>query len=41
MPGWTDANVHDPGITLLQAFAWTLGGFAAALLLWRLLRRDP
>ena len=21
-PGWTDHNVHDPGITLLELFAW-------------------
>lgn len=21
-PAWTDANGHDPGVTLLQAFAW-------------------
>jgi predicted phage baseplate assembly protein len=22
MPGWTDHNVHDPGITLMELFAW-------------------
>src|SRR5262245_19942950 len=21
-PGWTDYNVHDPGITLIELFAW-------------------
>ena len=21
-PGWTDHNAHDPGITLLELFAW-------------------
>ncbi len=21
-PGWTDQNVHDPGITLMELFAW-------------------
>ena len=21
-PGWTDHNVHDPGITLIELFAW-------------------
>src|ERR1700682_1358689 len=21
-PGWTDHNVHDPGITLIEMFAW-------------------
>jgi hypothetical protein len=36
-PDWTDANTHDPGITLLQVVAYTLvaaagvGVFAA----WR------
>ena len=24
-PAWTDHNVHDPGITLLEALAYTLG----------------
>ena len=24
-PDWTDHNVHDPGITLLQALAYTIG----------------
>jgi phage tail sheath protein FI len=22
LPGWTDYNVHDPGITLLELLAW-------------------
>src|SRR5262245_39188915 len=21
-PGWTDHNIHDPGITLIELFAW-------------------
>ena len=21
-PGWTDYNVHDPGVTLVELFAW-------------------
>lgn len=21
-PGWTDYNIHDPGITVLELFAW-------------------
>src|SRR5687767_145055 len=21
-PGWTDHNLHDPGITLMELFAW-------------------
>lgn len=42
MPDWTDANVHDPGITVLEALVWSLAGLAAAGVLWRLLRRgDP
>jgi uncharacterized protein (TIGR03382 family) len=24
-PDWTDHNVHDPGITLLEALAYTMG----------------
>ena len=24
-PAWTDHNVHDPGITLLEALAYTMG----------------
>ena len=23
-PGWTDHNIHDPGITLLELFAWLI-----------------
>ena len=22
-PGWTDHNLHDPGITLMELLAWT------------------
>jgi hypothetical protein len=22
VPGWTDGNQHDPGVTLLELFAW-------------------
>jgi len=25
VPDWTDGNQHDPGVTLLELFAW-LGG---------------
>ncbi|HEX9670488.1 MAG TPA: putative baseplate assembly protein [Thermoanaerobaculia bacterium] len=35
-PGWTDHNVHDPGITLLELFAWT-----AEMELYRLNRVPP
>lgn len=42
MGDWTDANVHDPGITMLQALAWSMAGLLAAALVWRFLRRrDP
>ena len=27
-PGWTDHNVHDPGVTLLQVLVYTLGAVA-------------
>ena len=27
-PAWTDHNVHDPGVTLLQVLAYTLGALA-------------
>jgi len=36
---WTDANVHDPGITLLQALVWSMAGLFAAALVWRFRRR--
>ena len=39
MSDWTDANVHDPGVTLLQALLWTVGGLFAAGLLYRYARR--
>jgi hypothetical protein len=39
---WTDANVHDPGITVVQALVWGVGGLFAAALVWRFRRRrDP
>ncbi len=42
MPGWTDANAHDPGITILQALFWSLAGLATAPVLVRFVRRrDP
>lgn len=42
MGDWTDANAHDPGITWLQALAWSIGGLFAAALVWRFRRRrDP
>ena len=42
MGDWTDVNVHDPGITMLQALAWSIAGLLAAGLVWRFLRRrDP
>ena len=25
-PGWTDYNAHDPGITLIELFAWLVEG---------------
>jgi len=34
-PSWTDYNRHDPGITLLELFAW----LALGLLLGRLVHR--
>jgi len=39
VPGWTDANAQDPGITVLWALAWTVGGLLAAGVVWRLVRR--
>ena len=42
MSDWTDANVHDPGITMLQALVWSIGGLFAVALVWRFRRRrDP
>ena len=42
MSDWTDATTHDPGITVLQALVWTVGGLLAAGLLYRYVRpRDP
>jgi hypothetical protein len=42
VPDWTDATPHDPGVTLLQGLVWSPAGFAAAGLLYRLVRRrDP
>lgn len=35
-PGWTDHNLHDPGITLMELFAWL-----AEMLLFRLDRVSP
>jgi predicted phage baseplate assembly protein len=35
-PGWTDHNVHDPGITLVELFAWL-----TELLLFQLDRLPP
>ncbi|MEO8267976.1 MAG: hypothetical protein ABI706_20930 [Ilumatobacteraceae bacterium] len=34
---WTDANVHDPGITLLEMLAYTVEALlvVAALAAWR------
>jgi len=34
-PSWTDFNRHDPGITLLELFAW----LALGLLLGRLVHK--
>ena len=42
MGDWTDANVHDPGLTMLQGLAWSIAGLHAAALVWRVRRRrDP
>ena len=30
MGDWTDANVHDPGITMLQALAWSIAALVIA-----------
>jgi hypothetical protein len=27
-PAWTDRNDHDPGVTLLEVLAYTLGALA-------------
>ena len=39
--GWTDGNEHDPGVTLLQVFAWLAGAlmFTFGLYLTRRRRR--
>ena len=43
MPDWTDLNVHDPGVTLLELLAWSLlgcvVGFATAAYIRRRRRR--
>ncbi len=41
--GWTDHNVHDPGITLLQAVLYTLGavGLVVASVAFIRARRAP
>ena len=42
MGDWTDANVHDPGLTMLPGLAGSIAGLLAAALVWRVLRRrDP
>ena len=36
-PGWTDANSHDPGITIVEVLAYTLiaAAGATAFARWR------
>lgn len=43
-PAWTDANAHDPGVTLLEALAFAvsaLGVAASGRRIWRKLRTPP
>jgi hypothetical protein len=31
LPGWTEHNVHDPGVMLLRVLVYTLGAVALVL----------
>ena len=39
MPDWTDHNVHDPGVTLLDLMTWLGGGLLVGLGVYAYLRR--
>jgi hypothetical protein len=34
-PSWTDANVHDPGVTLVELLAYGLVAFTLVYWWWR------
>lgn len=36
---WTDGNQHDPGVTLLELFAWFAGALSLALALYAYRKR--
>jgi hypothetical protein len=39
VPGWTDRNQHDPGVTLLELLAWLAGALLFTLGLYAYLTR--
>ena len=40
MPAWTDGNEHDPGVSLLQLFAWLVGALMFTFGLYAYLTRS-
>jgi hypothetical protein len=39
VPDWTDHNVHDPGVTMLELLAWSVAALSFALGVYAYLRR--
>lgn len=39
VPDWTDHNVHDPGVTMLELLAWSVAGLSFGLGVYTRLRR--
>jgi hypothetical protein len=39
VPDWTDHNVHDPGVTMLELLAWSVAALSSALGVYAYLRR--